>query len=281
MDNVLAWPEKERYEFSAMDKELVQELTERYTREAEAYRDLWAPILLPLAKRGLDRIETQPVRRALEIGTGVGTFLPALHSAYSGAFVLGVDRSAGMLALATTPGPLAIMDAMQLALASQSFDLAFMNFVLFHLMDPLAGLVEAKRVLKPRGRLVTVTWGSDLESPATKAWDEALDFHGAPPLDAERTATRHDLVDSPEKMESLLKCAGFASAQAWQEPCQFMIEADHLIRLRTTLGRARRRYENLDPKRRDSCLSRAREHLSSLPPENFLAKGTIIYAMGY
>ena len=263
-----------------MDDDLVQELTERYNRDARAYRDLWAPVLLPLAKRGLDQIGTQPVGRVLEIGTGVGTFLPALHSVYSDAFVLGVDRSAGMLALATTGGPLAVMDAMQLALASQTFDLAFMNFVLFHLMDPLAGLVEAKRVLKPSGRLVTVTWGSDLESSATRVWDEALDFHGAPPLDAEKIATRHDLVDSPEKMESLLKRAGFASARAWQEPCQQMIEADHLVRLRTTLGRTRPRYDGLDPQRRESCLRWARERLSSLRPEDFLVKGMVIYAMG-
>jgi ubiquinone/menaquinone biosynthesis C-methylase UbiE len=263
-----------------MLNDLVNELTQRYSKEACVYRDLWAPVLLPLGARSLREIDTARVERVLEIGTGVGTLLPLLKSIYPGALVLGVDRSAGMLAVATRTVPIAVMDAMQLAVASESIDLALMNFVLFHLADPLAGLLEANRVLRPRGQLKTVTWGSDLTSPATKIWDEELDFHDAPPLDAEKSLTRHELVDSPEKMESLLQKAGFASVRTWQEPIEHMIDAEHLTRLRTSLGRSRPRYDGLDSKQRGSFLARVRQRLSSLPPDEFLARGVVVYAMG-
>jgi ubiquinone/menaquinone biosynthesis C-methylase UbiE len=258
-----------------------RELAQRYSREAVAYRDLWAPVLLPLAMRPLKEIDGTHLERIIEIGTGVGTLLPTLTSLYPSAYVLGVDRSQGMLALARTSGHIVLMDAMRLAIASGSFDLALMNFVLFHLPEPLTGLIEVHRVLKSGGQLVTVTWGSDLESGATKIWEEELGFHGAPaPPALETTSTRDDWVDSPDKMERLMKGAGFESVRTWRESCEHMIDADHLAGLRTSLGRCRPRYEALSPEKGASCLARARQRLSMLPPDEFLARGMVVYAVG-
>jgi SAM-dependent methyltransferase len=260
--------------------DLVNELTQRYSREARAYRDLWAPVLLPMARRSLREAGTGPIERVLEIGTGVGALLPDLYSTFPQALILGIDRSAGMLALAPRTGPIAVMDARQLGVASGTIDLVLMNFVLFHLADPVEGLQEAHRVLRARGRVVTATWGSDLQSAASKIWDDELDAHGAPPLDPAASPTRHETVDSPDKMEALLNAAGFAAVRAWAEPCEHRIDAEHLARLRTSLGRSRPRYDGLDARQRGSCLARAQSRMATLPADGFLARGLVVYATG-
>jgi SAM-dependent methyltransferase len=260
-----------------MGRQSVEELSQRYSKEAIAYRDLWAPVILPPAVRLLKEIE--PAKFVLEIGAGTGSLLPALRLSCPDALILGVDRSQGMLRLAS--GNVALMDAMQLALASERFDLALMNFVLFHLSDPLAGLKEAHRVLKSGGQVGTVTWGSDLVSAATTIWDEELELHGAPPPpDPSQTQTRHDWVDTPDKMNALLTSAGFHPVRAWQEQYEHMIDADHLIRLRTSLGRHRARFDALTALERESCVNRARERMSLLRADEFLVKGWIVYALG-
>jgi SAM-dependent methyltransferase len=215
----------------------------------------------------------------LEIGAGTGSLLPVLTISFPEALTVGVDRSQGMLRLAS--GNVALMDAMRLGLASERFDLALMNFVLFHLSEPLVGLKEAHRVLKSGGQVGTVTWGSDLVSAATTIWDEELERHGAPPPpDPSQTQTCHDRVDTPDKMNVLLTSAGFHRVRAWQERFEYMIEADHLIRLRTSLGRPRARFDALSTEERESCVTRARERMSLLRADEFLAKGLVVYALG-
>src|SRR5262245_22679039 len=92
-------------------REALANLMERYDRHAAPYRELWAPILrlgaLPLVRE----LGGTGVRRVLDIGTGVGALLPDLAATFPGASVIGVDRSAGMLALVPEAYGRAVMDA--------------------------------------------------------------------------------------------------------------------------------------------------------------------------
>jgi trans-aconitate methyltransferase len=117
----------------------VTALTERYDREATAYRELWAPVLRVAALKLLPSLSHGKIERALDLGTGVGTLLQDLSHAFPGALVLGVDRSRGMLAHAPTQYGRAAMDAEQLAITSGSMDRVVMVFMLFHLQSPLDG----------------------------------------------------------------------------------------------------------------------------------------------
>jgi SAM-dependent methyltransferase len=191
-----------------------EKLTDRYNREAHAYRDLWAPILRKAGLGLLREFAGSRIQRVLDVGTGIGSLLPDLHTAFPGAFVLGVDRSHGMLTLAPAELPRALMDATQLAIASRSVDLVLLVFILFHLENPGDGLREARRVLRQGGRVGTLTWGGDLVSPATTIWAECLDAYGAIAADP-ATEARHESVDTPEKMETLLHLAGFFSPHSW------------------------------------------------------------------
>src|SRR5258708_30722007 len=103
-----------------------EKLTDRYNREAHAYRDLWGPILRIAGLRLLHELANTSVHRIVDVGTGVGSLLRDLRGAFPGAFVLGVDRAPGMLELAPRGVPLAVMDARQLALSSTSVDLVLL-----------------------------------------------------------------------------------------------------------------------------------------------------------
>src|ERR1700732_4823591 len=68
-----------------------EKLTNRYNREAHAYRELWAPVLRSAGLGLLHELAQTPVQRILDVGTGVGSLLPDLRAAFPGALVLGVD----------------------------------------------------------------------------------------------------------------------------------------------------------------------------------------------
>jgi hypothetical protein len=171
------------------------------------------------------------------------------------------------------------MDAAQLGVATGSMDRVLMIFMLFHLPSPIDGLREAHRVLRSGGKVGTITWGSDLESHATRVWTECLDAHGAEQVDP-ATVTRHDRVDTPEKMEALLVESGFGSARSWVDDLVYPIDAGHLLRLRMSLGSAKPRFDSLAPEAQAACLEEARRRLEAMSAEEFVARGSIVYSVG-
>lgn len=98
-----------------------------------------------------------PPGEVLEVGVGTGKNMPFYRS---GAAMTAVDLSAGMLWRALDRKrqlgievSLLQMDAQQLAFPDQSFDAIVATFVFCSVPDPIAGLRELKRVLKPGGRI--------------------------------------------------------------------------------------------------------------------------------
>jgi ubiquinone/menaquinone biosynthesis C-methylase UbiE len=116
----------------------------------------------PAARRRADRRTRQLVedaqlgagRAVLELGCGDGFFTARLGEA-SGARVIGVDVSPDLLAAARERLPAAEFvraDAHRLPFAAASFDAVVGSSVLHHL-EPSTALAEARRVLKPGGRI--------------------------------------------------------------------------------------------------------------------------------
>ncbi len=96
--------------------------------------------------------------RVLEIGVGTGKNIPYYPE---GVEVTAVDLSPRMLALARRRAArlgrdvdLRVMDAQRLELPDKSFDTVAATFVFGTMPDPLRGLEEARRVLRPDGRLL-------------------------------------------------------------------------------------------------------------------------------
>jgi SAM-dependent methyltransferase len=86
-------------------------IVRHYASEAEAYRDLWAPVLVRLARWLTDEIPLGSARRILDLGCGVGALLPHLHDASPRAVVVGLDRTEAMVALGPRAFPLLVGDA--------------------------------------------------------------------------------------------------------------------------------------------------------------------------
>lgn len=206
--------------------------------------------------------------------------LPDLERAFPAATVIGADMSLGMLALAPHRFRLAVMDASRLAIASRSFDLVVLGFVLSHLPEPRVGILEAQRVLRTRGSIAVVTWATELESKATRLWKEQLDEHGASVIEGASEPSQHHLLDSPEKLGALLGSVGFTSVHSWTERHERVIDLEQLVRLRTNLGGGKRGFDSLDARGQAAFLKAVRGRLASLDASGFVASAEVVYGRG-
>lgn len=93
--------------------------------------------------------------RALDAACGTGRH--AAHLVELGCDVVGVDRSAAMLAVARAKLPdvrFEEADLASLPFADSSFDLAIVSLALCHLADVAPAVAELSRVIRPEGSLV-------------------------------------------------------------------------------------------------------------------------------
>jgi len=254
-------------------------LLRKYDESAAVYRELWAPHLRVAGRRLLEEISPAGVERVLEVGCGVGMLLEDLREAFPSARLLGTDRSAGMLGQALRGLARVRMDARQLALASSTVDVVIQNFMLFHLEEPVDGLRESRRVLRQGGCAGVATWGIEKSSEAEDVWSECLDAHGADTPDP-ITLSRHDLVDTPDKMDTLFHEAGFAHIRSWLGNLEYELTVDEFLRLRVNLGRTRPRYDSLSSQAQASCVAETRGRLETLPPGKLMSRIQVVYTVG-
>lgn len=90
--------------------------------------------------------------RVVEVGCGTGRWLRMLRA--PGILATGADASFGMLSHATTPVVQAMAE--QLPWTSRSIDRVFCVNAFHHFADKRAFLSEARRVLRPGGRVMTI-----------------------------------------------------------------------------------------------------------------------------
>jgi ubiquinone/menaquinone biosynthesis C-methylase UbiE len=148
----------EEAEETGIDWRAAKTTQRRYDRQAFGYdlKDMPMELFARALRRRLwAKIEGA---RVLEVGVGTGRNL-AYHPRQSG--VAAIDISPKLLAKAARkarkkgrPVELGLMDAQRLAFGDGSFDSAAATFVFCSVPDPLVGLAEVRRVLKPGGRFL-------------------------------------------------------------------------------------------------------------------------------
>jgi SAM-dependent methyltransferase len=95
--------------------------------------------------------------RVVELGIGTGVIANGLRR--HGVDVVGVDLSEAMLRVARgrLGARIAVADVDRLPFADGSIDTAYLVWVLHLVHDPAATLAEAARVVRPGGRVITIT----------------------------------------------------------------------------------------------------------------------------
>ena len=106
-------------------------------------------------RQALQRSGLTAGMRVLDVGTGTGlTAVEAARLSGSGANIVGVDPSPGMLANARMPQGMQVIEgrAEELPVPDASFDFVSMGYALRHVSDLRPVFSEFHRVLKPGGR---------------------------------------------------------------------------------------------------------------------------------
>ena len=114
----------------------------------------------------LELLAVQP-QHVLDLGSGVGDYLPQLYKRYPKAAVTGLDLSLNMLRLTDKrrslfrKARLVQADVQALPFADESVDIVTAGLVLFFVKDPTVVFQEINRVLKPSGAVLFSTLGPD------------------------------------------------------------------------------------------------------------------------
>jgi ubiquinone/menaquinone biosynthesis C-methylase UbiE len=184
-----------------------------WQQAAAQYDATFAGASTPFVEALLDAAGVGAGMRLLDVGCGTGVVTDA--AARRGAYAVGVDFSAAMLAEARKAHPQLQFDqadAEALPYADGSFDAVVANFAFHHVANPAGAIVEARRVLRPGGRVAFTSWAAPAENIAWRLLFDAIRDHGDP--DAANTPPSGGNLGTVEAVLRLLRDTGFVDARA-------------------------------------------------------------------
>lgn len=251
-----------------------------YRFGAEAYDDVWSPVILPPAVAVVAEMGVGAARTILDVGAGTGALGGWLRRSAPDATVLSIDRSTTMLRVAADRrGAIGVIaEASSLPVRRCSVDAVLLAYVLFHLPDPEEALREVAAVLVPKGRVGTVTWGREWPSRAGALFDAWLDELSIPTIGATGC---HDGLSTPDEVAALLETAGLTCRRAWVERVATTFDRAAFARLRLTQGRSAARIARLAPHDRRTITAELRDRLARLSSGDFAYRGEVVCASAW
>jgi len=229
--------------------------------------------------RALELVDARPGMRILDLACGPGTLSRRLAAMVSpGGEVIGVDLAPGMIALARSMNIPAtrfeLMDIEQLSFADASFDAAVCGHGLQFIPDLPRALTEARRVLRPEGRLAASVPVTSRKEAVWTLLDSVIDRWLPPaPEVVDQGPTRAAVQDAAAFRQAALE-AGFATARVeLVEEDVHWESAAHLVASFLGWVDCASRLEGMDAVRRQAIMDDAVKTLQHDHPGEIETKG--------
>lgn len=263
-----------------------------YDRTAADYQRWWAPVIAPAALRLLDLVAPLVAERPdaviVDVGCGTGTLARGAVTRWPMVRAIGIDPSAGMLAVGRAEAAVTLdrsacrrLDwipgvAEHLPLGAGSADAVVSSFSLQYVRNRVAALREAGRVMTPGGTIAVVTWLAGGASFAPwRLFDEVLDELGVERPPSAETG----LFRSLPSAAALFRRAGFGRARAMEGSVDFQWTLDSLVQC-TLDFEEREVVDSLDPRTRGRLERLWRERLAPLAVADFRFRDRVAYVSG-
>ena len=169
----------------------------------------------------LEQAALEPGMRVLEVASGSGAagvaaaerVGPNGHVLVSDFAEAMVDAARGRAGEAGAQNvDFAVLDAQDLALDDDSFDVVICGFGLMLFPDPVRAAREARRVLSPGGRLVAAVWSEEAANPwLASAFRALMEQIGAP--EPEPGTPGPFALGSADRLRDVLSEAGFETVE--------------------------------------------------------------------
>jgi len=190
---------------------------ERVARGWGEHRSVFQAGARPVSGWLVDAIEPQPGHRVLELASGPGdTGLLAAELIAPGGTLISTDVAGAMVEhararaaeLGIDNAEFRTMDAEWIDLPTASLDAVIGRWVYMLLADPATALGEARRVLRPGGRIALAAWTDPGDNPWASVAQEELAATGVLPPPDPREPNMFAFRD-PATIRELLEQAGF------------------------------------------------------------------------
>lgn len=191
---------------------------------ARSYAEVFAKAADMVVPHLVKAVQAEPQTKVLDLCCGHGNVTAGLVK--TGADVTGLDFSAAMLEMARHAVPDAHFvegDAMALEFEDASFDAVTIGFGIPHVPDPVKVVAEARRVLRPGGRLAFSVWcGPEVDTALGYVFG-AIGQHGAHDIALPSGPGANDYAD-PDLANRVLQDAGFAECQQSNVASEWQVE---------------------------------------------------------
>ena len=255
-----------------------------FSRHAAAYQQRLEDIMSRSESvgrmRALELVEARPGMKILDLACGPGTLSRRLATMVApGGEVVGVDLAPGMLALARSMNianaRFEIMDIEELAFADASFDAELCGHGFQFVPDLARALREARRVLRPTGRLAaSVPVSARRNEEVWSLLDSVIDrWLARAPEAIDQRPTRETIQDAAAFQQAAVD-AGFASANVELiEETVHWDSAGHLVTNFMGWWDCAFRLEGIEGDRRQAIMDDATATLRSRHPGRIETKG--------
>lgn len=237
----------------------------------------WTRVYMPALLRAA---QVRPGQRVLDLATGTGvSALMAADASAPGGRIVGADISLPMLRaapakVAARPIRLAAMDGQALALRAEVFDVAICQLGLMFLPDPVAGVREARRVLRRGGRFAALVWGTREQVPCVGSLVDELLLHFPNRRD---DLLRGTSLGAPGRLQQVLADAGLRDVSVTTETQSFRFVSfdDYWRHVESGALRSGLMLRELPPETGRTIRGRMRERMAAFATRDGLELPTV------